>query len=253
MINNVNLTVSYPTPYFYPSSEEDNDNTPLRGEGIDLQLELEEKVSPIKIHQKIIEKPSQEIINLNTAERDKIISQLVQDKTLTFQQTFESLDKLPLDQAKKLIQDIVRGRIVNFLSPINLLFFEMIKVMQQLSRDRTIASFSGVITLNINGKLKNEETKGSQILQNLSAELHLLFRIFRDYSCLLEGKIASKANRIEIVQAQDIYLKIVNLFVRVEGVIIKEGNNLAKKLYYELKNYCDVLYHICYNEDFLKI
>ncbi|MBA3238932.1 MAG: hypothetical protein H0T62_11385 [Parachlamydiaceae bacterium] len=254
-MNNINSTGSNPNPYFYPSSEEDSiDNSALKGREIDVQPEFQENHSEIQSLQEInLEQTIQEINQLNTEERDNLISKVVQNKTLTFQQTFQTLDKLTLNQAKKLVQDIIRGKTVNFLSPINLLFFEMIKVMQQLSRERTIASFSGFITLNIAGKPKTEQTKGSEIVQHLSGKLHLLFRIFRDYSGLLEGKIAAKANRIEIIQAQQIYLKIVNLFVRIEGVIQSEGNIQTKKLGHELKKYCNVLYHVCFDEDFLKI
>ncbi|MBA2369698.1 MAG: hypothetical protein H0V82_11835 [Candidatus Protochlamydia sp.] len=246
-INNINSTYG-PTPIFYSSSEDEIHNEALINDGISSQHETD-NCEVFSTGTEVCEKK----LTLSKEQVDELISQVVQEKTLQSQQVFDNFEKLSLEEAKTLIHETIKNRIVNYLSPFNIVFVDMIKVVQQLNRDPTIRSFIGKLMVNINSTAVTEEIQGSEVLHEMAVELHLLFRCFREYSCLIEGKTAPKAKKRNILEALEIYLRVVNLYVRIESLVLNTGTYETKNLCRNLKKYCDVLYYACHNEDILKI
>lgn len=228
MINN-SLTPSI-SPQSYVSN---NQSAPTEANGKQALIEKLEA----------IQDPTQE-------ELDEIISQGLHYKTLEFQVQCQRIDNLTLQQAKNEIEKLTEGKIVKFLSTINILFVEVMKVVEQLGNDQKILNFVGAVGLNDGKDLIEEDVQGSVALHQLAVELHLLFRKFHEYSSIFKGKTAPKDDRVKLMDAQNIYIRVYNYLLNIEGIVKKK--NTSTKLYSTLKLYVKVLCHICHNEDMLK-
>ncbi len=189
----------------------------------------------------------------DSEKKDQLLTEVIQNRTLEFREDCAMLNLCTLAKAENLIQQLIEGKVVHFLNPLNILFIEVMKVMQLLSRDRTILSFrGGVYSAEKEGsKIQEEVIHGDQIINHLTIELHLIFRVFREYADFHLGKTSSKVDREKILQAQEGYKKIANLYRRLEK-IIKKTDSPNIKVFHKLKQYCDVLYHASQNEDFLQ-
>ncbi|MBA2368859.1 MAG: hypothetical protein H0V82_07540 [Candidatus Protochlamydia sp.] len=182
--------------------------------------------------------------NLATLETRESVTDL-------FQKTFDSSVRLTLSEAEDLMSSSINGRIVHFLSPLNLLLVDSMKIIKQLKKDSSINSSCGTTYNPIDKRHIPVEIKGYKVCQLLSLQINLLFRIFRKHSFLNEGKIASLSNKKNLNYARISYIEIDKLFEQLECLVKNLGSNETKKLCCQLKRYCDILYHLCHNESFL--
>ncbi|MBA3603991.1 MAG: hypothetical protein H0W50_10220 [Parachlamydiaceae bacterium] len=234
MLNNINSSSGL-NPCIYSSSEE------IASE------ESQGNISQTHVPDDPIIQPqiSEKIIN-------ELVSQYVLNETLLSQKIFENFERLTLSEAEILMLELIKNKTIKFLSSLDILLVDIMKIMQQLSKDRTVNSFSKPVALVINEKIIIEKVEGKEILHCLSVELYSLLRSLHNYCPLLQGKLDFKVYQSQLLEGQKNYLKVVNFYSRLESIAKDSGTHETKSLCWKLKKYCDVLYHLSHDSNFLK-
>lgn len=176
------------------------------------------------------------------------INLVLEYKTLEFEKQCSAIDKLSLKEAELVIQKVCAEKVVKYLTHVNVFFVDVVKLIKKLKENKKILEFSGLLGINNGKKLVYEEVKASVVFDLLTVEVHRLFKALRNYTGIYEGE-TRKANKLTIIEAQEVYYKIYNLFLKIEGIVKKTC--VAKEYCNKFKVYCEVLYHLCHNEDFL--
>lgn len=228
-INDLSLT-----PFFYSSSSEEENLLPIES-----TEETAEEITP----------PKEE--NQRAKTDLSIISQAIHLSTALLQLIPDPSIRLTLAQAEDLIFNSINGRIIHYLCPLNLLFVDIMKTLRQLKKDPSIYSSSGNAYYSTPKGFEAEEVKGYKVCQLLSVQINLLFRHFRKHSFLFEGEITSRSERKNLIYARINYVETDKLFIQLESLVNALGSYETKKLCRMLKQYCDILYHLCHTESFL--
>ncbi len=181
-----------------------------------------------------------------------LVSQYVLQKTLDSQQVFENCKKLTLNEVESFVFEITKNKTIKFLSSLDIIFVEVTKVLQRLSLDRTVSSSHNLLAININGKEVFEKIEGKELCHNISIKICCLLRTLYNYCPLFNGELQPTVSQSEFLKSQKMYLEALNLYSRLEGIVINSSSNEAKFLCWKLKKFYDVFYYLSHDVNFLK-
>jgi hypothetical protein len=209
--------------------------------------ELQTNTSEANVSNDTIDQPeiSEKVI-------DELVSQYVHNETLLSQKIFENNERLTLSNAESLIFDLIQNKTIKFLSALDVIRIDVMNIMQQLSFDRKINAFSESVVIKIKGEMVTEKIEGKEILHSLSVEICCLLRTLHDYCPLLNGELSLKVNHSQLIESQKKYLEVFNIYIKLEAIVKDSGSYETKTLCWKLKKYCDVLYYLSHNSNFLK-
>lgn len=233
-MNNINPLPSFLKAYLYSTSSSEEEDSPIlssqdaNGETSNLTEEISSKEN-------------------GKEEFDRAISQVVQLTTVRFKEACNSKKRLTLKEATTLIHEITRGKIVHHISSLDILFVELMKVLQQFRQNVPLSTFKGEVLIFGSGIRLKEVVNGGQLLEKILTQFHLLFRCLCEYSILFEGVNAQEKNKLKISQSQSIYLNLSGIYARLESIITQHGNPEAKYHLHRLKEFLDLLYYLCHN------
>ena len=193
----------------------------------------------------------------NNGESKQLISQElqqrdfeIQQKISKFQKIYDSDKKLTLEQAETIINELIKDKTVDRLSPLNILFIEVMKVLQQLSRETSFCTSKAEIYLSQNNTLKKTDIKTSEIFDQAAITLHCLFRSLRDQSVFKKEQSDKKNDKIALNNAKEFLTKLKISLISINNIATQINSVESKNLYHTLQRYCDILSHICYNDVF---
>lgn len=161
------------------------------------------------------------------------------------QAAFKDQTKISPQQADKLLVDMCAGKELETLSSLNILVVAIMQEVQALTLETRSTSEVAIVS----GKNGPQQIllDPKKELKKLSASIFQIFRQFRQYAPLLNGKVTS-TNRIYILSIQETYVKIAQHHELIQGSF---NTRRAKAHYHKLSVYLDLLYYCSYNENFL--
>jgi len=229
-MDNIETKISGLEPYYYANSSSTDD----------------EKINVEEIREGII--MAAVAISEHATDISKDLERLMEIGASAGKKAFGPYIKLTPSDASKLLKELIGRKIFKSLSPTNILFIEIIKVLQGLSK---LGIFN---TLEIHLFLtdtKREQRTFKKALQEFSMHVHKLQRAVRQCILLLNGKTSNKSPFAKATLREEFRALFV-LFLQLKTVNDSHGNRDTKTMFANLKNHVDVLFYICYEEDFLQ-
>lgn len=187
---------------------------------------------------------------LTSEQNDNLVDSAIRVRRKINDRELANFNRISIMQAEEVINEICAGREFNYLSYANVFLVAIMQEVQALNFEWTIPS--GVAIYESCGKMGVTATNSKKELKDLTLNLYKVFRLFREYSQLLQGKTTiKKHNRVKILEMQNTFIDIISRYTFIQGLVEKSDSGQAKSHCRQLGIFLEVLYYYCHDEDFL--